>query len=67
MNNHYSKFINKECFIKLKDREETECTARILSIDSVGLICDYTKNSKTYNLFIPLETIAYIEHKIATE
>lgn len=67
MNNIYSKFINKDCFVKLRDREETEVNGKILNIDSIGLIVSHISHGREYELFIPIENLAYLEKKIIAD
>lgn len=67
MNNYYQQFINKECLVQLNDREETQVNAKILCLDSIGVIATYTTHNKEYKIFVPLERLSYIENKSTAE
>ncbi len=57
-------FLNKRCFIRCKDREETELTGEILGINQLGVVAKYTAHGRDFEFYVPLQNLSYIERKI---
>jgi len=60
-------FIGKACFLRAKDREESEWSAEILAINSLGVVGAYKANGRDFEFFVPSSNLSYIEMKISSD
>jgi len=57
-------FVNKTCFMKLKDREEVEFHGTLMGFEESGIVTSYESHGKAYNVFVPYQNISYVERKL---
>ena len=57
-------FIGKTCFIRAKDREESEWNAEVLGINQLGVVGAYKANGRDFEFFVPVQNLSYIERKV---
>ncbi len=57
-------FKGKDCYIRCLDREEMEISGKILSLGDLGVVATYKANGRTFQTFVPMQNLSYIERKV---